>query len=312
MARQNSPRDPAQEITDFFLAKLEAGVRPWVRPWSTSFTEDRPLRATGEPYHGMNFFWLDLTRHSHGYESPYWMTYKQAEELGGQVRKGERSQIAIFYKTGQTKGSNTPADEFDPSNPDHEAGHTYRMLRYYPVFNASQIDGLPDRFYPKPIAETVHPSEHREKIDAYFGNIPAIVRHGGDRAYFSISTDHVQMPHASAFNTYEDYASTLSHELTHWTGGKTRLDRTFGKRFADPKYQFEELVAEMGSHQVTRRLGLPDFIHDREASYIASWIRGLKDEKTAILAAAAKAYQAFEYLEAFQNSSATDSLPIAA
>jgi antirestriction protein ArdC len=101
------------------------------------------------------------------------------------------------------------------------------------------------------------------------------------------------------------------HELTHWTGGKTRLNRTFGKRFGDTDYQFEELAAEMGSHQVTRYLGLPDFIHDREASYIASWIKGLRNEKHAILAAAAKAFEAFTYLQTFQQTD-SEQLPIAA
>lgn len=213
MARQKTPRDPAQEIADFFIAKLEAGVRPWVRPWTTSFIDDCPLRANGEKYHGINHFWLTLMRDSHGYDSPYWMTYKQAEELGGQVRKGERSQIAIFYKVGQTKGSGTPPDEYDPTNDSHEAARTYRMLRYYAVFNASQIEGLPDHFYAKPIERPIPPSEHREKIDAYFSKVPAIIRHGGDRAYYSPSSDHVQMPNPEAFKTYEDYASTLAHEV---------------------------------------------------------------------------------------------------
>lgn len=312
MARQNTTRDPAQEITDYFIERLEAGVRPWVRPWKAAFVDERPLRVNGAPYQGMNAVWLDLMRHSHDYASPYWITYKQAEEMGAQVRKGERSQIAIFYKTGQTKGSNTPPSEFDPSNPDHEAARTYRMLRYYPVFSADQIDGLPDHFYARPEARPVPESEHRAAIDAYFANIPAMVRHGGDKAYFSPSTDAIQMPHPSAFKTYEDYASTLAHEMTHWTGGKSRLNRTFGKRFGDHNYLMEELCAEIGSSQISRSLGLPQFIHDNEAAYIASWVRGLKEHKTAILSAAAKACEAFEYLSSFQTEANRTDLPIAA
>lgn len=312
MSRQKTTRDPAQEITDFFLAKLKAGVRPWVRPWTSAFLDDRPLRANGERYSGINYFWLDLMRNSHGYDSPYWMTYKQAEELGGQVRKGERSQIALFYKTGVTKGTGTPTDQYDPANPEHEGGHHYRMLRYYPVFSASQIDGLPDHYYARPLESAIPKSEHRAKIDAYFANIPATIKHGGDQAFYSPTWDHIQMPPPAAFHTYEDYSSTLAHELTHWTGGETRLNRTFGRRMQDPKYQFEELVAEMGSHQISRYLGLPDFVHDKEASYIASWIKGMTDEKTAILAAAAKAFEAFEYLHAFQSAANPIELPIAA
>lgn len=175
----------------------------------------------------------------------------------------------------------------------------------------NQIDGLPDHFYPSPIERQVAPSEHREKIDTYFDNIPATVRHGGNQAFYSPSSDHIQMPSPGAFQTYEDYASTRAHETVHWTGAKHRLNRTFGKRFADDDYRLEELCAEMGSHQVSRYLGLPSFVHDREADYIGSWIKGLKNEKTAILSAASKACQAFEYLQAFQ-SQGDGSLPIAA
>ena len=132
----------AAEITASIIARLKAGVRPWVKPW-TGGTPGRPLRATGEPYRGINIFWLWLTAERKAYRARHWMTYRQAAELGGQVRKGERASTAIFYKAYKRQ-----ADDADDS---HET-ETRRVMRSYNVFNADQIDGLPERFLPPPVA----------------------------------------------------------------------------------------------------------------------------------------------------------------
>ena len=144
MHRQTSPRpNPAETITRAIIERLEAGVRPWVQPW-TGASISRPLRACGTPYQGINVVWLWMTAQMGGFASPYWMTYLQAQKLGGQVRRGERSTIAVFYKS------------YSAEVEDRATGETQqearRVLKSFPVFNASQVDGLPERFSPAPPA----------------------------------------------------------------------------------------------------------------------------------------------------------------
>lgn len=292
-------RDPAQEITDYFIARLAEGHRPWVRPW-TAAGSPYPLRADGKPFSGMNRFWLDIMGSAAGYLSPYWLTYKQAQTLGGQVRKGAHGQFALFYKQGVTKEK--PDETLAPDDPNQPHGsRSYRLLRSYTVFNADQIQGLDDQFHPAVIERPVPTSELQPEIDAYVAAIPVKITHGGDRACFRPAFDDIYMPPVAAFNSYESYAATKLHEIGHWTGGKPRLDRTFGKSFGDNVYAAEELVAEMYSHLISRQLGLPEYIHDNSVAYIASWLKVLRGDKTALLSAASKAQAAFEYVQAFQQ-----------
>lgn len=300
MARQKTPRDPAQEITDYFIARLEEGVRPWVKPWKT-YGSPYPLRSNGEPFNGINRLWLDIVGSSAGFSSPYWLTYKQAQELGGQVRKGSNSQLALFYKQGTTKPKD--AGTFEPVSDTDDGSRSYRILRHYPVFNADMIDDLPDHFYPTADVTPPPESEHRAAIEAYLDAIPSKVTYSGNRACFRPEPDDILMPPIETFNTYEDWGSTEAHENIHWSGGKTRLNRTFGKSFGDEHYAAEELIAEIGSHLIARHLRLPQFIHDNSAAYIHSWLKILKGDKTAILSAASKAQEAFDYLQSFQPAS---------
>ncbi|MDI1297509.1 MAG: ArdC-like ssDNA-binding domain-containing protein, partial [bacterium] len=143
MAKTTDKPSPADTITNAIIDKLESGVRPWVKPWRPGLG-GRPLRATGDPYKGINCFWLWLCADSVGYHSRTWMTYKQSQALGGQVREGERSQIAIFYKSySKTVESPVTGDATDEMR---------RVLRSYAVFNTDQIDGLPEKFYPCPVS----------------------------------------------------------------------------------------------------------------------------------------------------------------
>lgn len=161
---------------------------------------------------------------------------------------------------------------------------------------------LPAYFYPgTDSADPVDPSARQDAIDAFFGAIPVMVRHGGDRAFFQPTFDYIQMPHLRSFKTMDHYASVRAHETTHWSGATARLARTFGKRFGDQAYAFEELVAEIGSGLICAQLGLPNELHDNHASYVAHWLGILRADKTAIIHAAAKAEQAFNYLLAFRS-----------
>lgn len=292
---KRSSRDVAAEITDLIIRKLEEGVAPWSRPWQTCGSGARPLRHSGDPYRGVNALYLWALGDAHAYRSRYWMTRRQAEALGGNVRRGEGGAISVYY-------SSFRKHETHPQT-GREVERSIRFLRHYLVYNADQIDALPAWYYapdlpPAPIAE----SDRQAAIDAFFAAIPADVRHGGGQAYFSPTFDYIQLPARSAFRTMDFYASVRAHETVHWSGHSNRLGRTFGKRFGDGAYAMEELVAEVGAGLVCADLGLPNVLHDSHASYVGHWLRILRGDKSAIIHAAAKAEQAFAYLRSFSEA----------
>ena len=292
--RRSCKRDVAQTITDLIVAKIENGTLPWRRPWRKTGAGGAPLRANGVPYTGINRLYLWAVADSFGFGSRYFMTYRQAQELGGQVRKGETSQPSIYFNT-------TNKTEIDEATGE-ESLRSIRFMRAYSVFNASQIDGLPAHFYPDEVVEPPpSPSEKTASIEAFFAPIPTDVRFGGDRAFYSPGGDFIQMPDRCKFASEDGLAATLAHETGHWTGHASRLARQFGKRFGDKAYSFEELVAELISARICYELGLPAELHESHASYIEHWLEILKADKTAIITAAAKADQAFTYLAAFSG-----------
>ncbi len=292
-------RDVAAEITNLIIRKLEEGVPPWSRPWRSEGGGSRPLRHCGTPYTGINTFYLWAIADAQGYRSRYWMTFRQAEALGGHVRRGEQGSLSVYYSSFKKTESNPVTGA--------EKERSIRFLRHYIVFNADQIDGLPPYFYPSMQEPApIDASVHQDAIDRFFAAIPADVRHGGDRAYFSPTFDYIQMPPTRTFRTMDHYASVRGHETTHWSGSASRLARTFGKRFGDNAYSFEELVAEIGSGLVCAHLGLPNELHDSHASYVGHWLGILKGDKTAIIHAASKAEQAFNYLLSFSEGTAAE------
>jgi len=228
---------PATRITQEIIARLEVGTKPWVQPWR-GVPVSRPLRACGIPYRGMNVFWLWMVADMCGYASPYWMTYNQAKTLGAQVRKGEKSTIAIFYKS-YTK-------EVEAPDTGEKSDEARRVLKAYPVFNADQVDGLPERFHPAATLDLVEPEGREAELDAYFAAIPVNLRHLGCEAYYEPTTDRVTMPPASLFSGFDHYYATLAHELSHWTGHSSRLARDLKNRFGTAAYAAEELVALSG------------------------------------------------------------------
>ncbi|MBB3588875.1 DUF1738 domain-containing protein (plasmid) [Sphingomonas sp. AAP5] len=283
-------RDVAAEITNLIIEKLEAGVLPWSRPWGLTGAGGRPLRHCGTPYTGINNLYLWAIGDACGYSARTWMTYRQAEELGGQVRRGEHGSHSVYFSS----FSKTETDRVTGE----EANKSVRFLRSYTVFNVDQIDGLPVYYYPvsappEPRIESVH----RAAIDGFFDALPATVRHGGDQAFFSPIGDYIQMPHRTMFRSDDHYASTLGHEYVHYSGAQSRLDREFGKKFGDQAYAFEELVASIGQCLICADLGLPGELHDNHASYIDHWLRILKGDSSAIIKAASKAEQAVTWLK---------------
>lgn len=299
MRPKASPRDVAAEITALIIARIEAGTPPWKRPWTLG-NSGRPLRHCGTPYTGINSLYLWAVADANGYRSRTWMTYRQATELGGQVRRGEAGSISVYYSsfTKEDGGSNAGAGETK----------TIRFLRAYSVFNALQIDGLDPRFYPDDApVEPLAPSTRQAAIDAFFAAIPSQVRYGGDQAYYDRIADTIKLPDRDKFSSADELASTNSHEHVHWAGHPDRLARTFGKKFGDDAYAREELVAEIGAGLICADLGLPSDIHNGHASYVAHWLKILRADKTAIIHAASKAEQAYKYLKAFGDASAVQS-----
>jgi len=278
---------PADIITHTIIDKLEAGVRPWVKPWRPGLG-GRPLRATGDPYRGINCFWLWLCAEGAGFNSRAWMTYKQAQALGGQVREGERSQIAIFYKSySKTVESVVTGDTTDEMR---------RVLRSYAVFNCDQIDGLSAEYYPSRMSVVPPADQLPARALAFIDALPIKVDQRGDRAFYDRIADSITMPPVDLFSTRAHFAATLAHEAGHATGHPDRLNRDFGKKFGDHAYAFEELVAEMTSALLGADLGLPTSHIDDHAAYIGSWLKVLRRDSRAIMTAAAKAEAAAAYL----------------
>ena len=215
------------------------------------------------------------------------MTYRQCQALGGQVRKGEKSTIAIFYK------SYDKQVEGDDGGEDTE---TRRVLKAYAVFNADQCDGLPEMYRPKPVVEAEEPEGREARLDGFFVSIEAQLRHHGSEAYYEPSIDRITMPPDGLFDCYDHYYATLAHELSHWTGHGSRLARDLKNRFGSEAYAAEELVAELSAAILGAERGLPVAHLDSHASYIAHWLELLKSDDRAILTAAAKAEEASAFL----------------
>lgn len=295
MATKTSKRaDVYSRVTDRIIEQLERGVRPWLQPWNATHAAgrvSRPPRHNGEAYNGINILMLYMAAKMHGYNCPIWMTYKQAQSLGGYVRKGEHGSPVVYAST-YTKTETTDDGV--------EIEHEQAFLKEYCVFNTCQIEGLPERFYA--LAEPPRDTMRRiERADAFFAATQADIRHGGNRAYYTITGDYIQMPPFVAFRDAESHAATLAHELTHWTRHESRLNRDFGrKRFGDEGYAIEELVAELGSSFLCADLEITPELRGDHASYIDHWLKILKQDKRVIFTAASHASRAVDYLHSLQ------------
>lgn len=289
-------RDIYQTIADRIVADLESGARPWLKPWSVDHAAGRitrPLRANGIPYQGINVLMLWTTAVAKGYAAPFWMTFKQAIDLGAHVRKGEQGSLVVYADRIRRKETDAKTgEEIDAEIP---------FLKSYNVFNVEQIDGLPEHFYAKP-APRSSTIQRIERAEAFFAATRADIHHGGNRACYVISQDRIDLPVFEAFRDAESYYATLAHETVHWTRHESRLNREFGrKRWGDEGYAMEELVAELGSAFLSADLELTPEIREDHAAYIASWLEVLKRDKRAIFTAASHAQRAADFLHQLQQ-----------
>lgn len=280
-----STHDLYQTITDKIITELEKGAVPWIRPW-TGEADPIPRNAlTQRPYRGINTVLLGLEAQCQGYGTQQWLTYRQAQQLGGQVRKGEHSTLIIYY---ETKLVEKAADEplADGSEPEKRF---IPLIRVFNVFNLDQIDGLPAQ---EPVfGSDWNPCEKAEQIIDASG---ALIRHSGFRAFYSPPNDLIYLPLKSAFHDEAGYYATALHELTHWSGHTSRLGRKLGRRFGESAYAMEELVAEMGAAFLSAHCHLEGRL--QHASYIARWLEVLQRDKRAIFVAAAQAQKATDFL----------------
>lgn len=287
-------QDVYTRITNKIIADLEQGVRTWMKPWNAGNTAGcitRPLRFNGIPYSGINILMLWAEAMDKGFAAPIWMTFKQAIELKANVRKGEKGSLVVY------------ANSITRTEEDDKGEETEREIHYmkgYTVFNVEQIEGLPKQYYGKPEVQTTL-VERISHAEAFFAATKADIRFRGDRAFYSNDGDYIQMPVIEAFRDAESFYATLAHESTHWTKHPSRLDRSFGRKsWGDEGYAREELVAELASAFLCADLGLTPEVRDDHASYIASWLTVLKNDKRAIFSAASHAQKAVEFLHGLQ------------
>lgn len=297
MSEQNQKGDVYSRITDKIIADLERGNLTWRKPWDANHLSDRinrPLRWNNQPYSGVNIIMLWSEATDKDYSSPYWMTFQQATELGGHVRKGEKA-APVVYANKLTKEETNDQGETEQKR--------IPFLKQYWVFNANQIEGLPELYTRKPEPKEANPEGRKSELERFFAQTKADIQNGGSEASYNILLDRVKMPPFETFVDAAAYYSTLAHEITHWTRHPSRLDRDFGrKKFGDEGYAKEELVAEIGSCFLAADLGIEPELREDHSAYIENWLQVLKGDKRFIFTAASHASKAVEFLHGLQNS----------
>jgi antirestriction protein ArdC len=277
-------RDLYAEVSARIIAELERGAAPWVKPWSATAGQNVPQNAVSHrPYSGCNVILLWLAR-NRGWTTPRFLTFKQALEAGGNVRKGAHGTKVYFVK--QLQVTDGEGEE--------SKTRLVPMLREYTVFNVDQCDGLPDSIRCGRPMRVRNPDTRDALADEFLRCTRADIRQGSGEAYYVPSHDFISMPAFEAFKGSDHFYNVAFHELTHWTGHKSRLDRDLKNRFGSRHYAAEELVAELGAAFLCAEFGFDGDV--RNAGYIATWIELLKADKRAFFTACNRASKAADYL----------------
>ena len=273
-------RELYQSVTDSIIAELEKGAAPWIKPWRADSSADRNM-ITGRPYQGINRLIFGLSSMMKGYSAPVWASYQQWQALGAQVKEGERATRGVYFQP-VVKKTNKATGETD----------TYTLLKSFTVFNVEQVTGI--EYVPAVVPQLTDFQRH-ERAEATIAATGAVISYGGDAAFYAPSLDRIQMPNRSAFDAESSYYATIFHELTHWTGDKSRCDRDkSGNRFGNPAYAFEELVAELGAAFLCADHGIAGEL--RHAGYIGNWLKACREDNRAIFRAAALAQRAADFI----------------
>ena len=282
-----------EEITSKIIGELEAGRVPWVQPWGTQATKAQlalPRNATtGRPYSGINVLILWGAVIERGFAGQSWLTFRQAQSIGGHVRKGERGVTVVYADRF------VPSDERQRARETGEDAQAIPFLKRFTVFNVDQCDGLPEDIAttaPLPPPGTIEPA-----VEAVIANSGVDFRIGGDRAFYAPSEDFVQVPPPAAFFEPINWHRTALHELAHASGHPARLNRDLSGRFGSGKYAFEELIAEIAAAFSCAALGIVPTV--RHADYIGAWLDVLREDNRAIVRAASQASRVADYLLGF-------------
>jgi antirestriction protein ArdC len=276
-------RDLYAEVSARICAELERGAAPWVKPWSATAGKNVPCNAvTNRPYSGCNVVLLWMAQAA-GYRTPRYLTFKQALEFGN-VRKGERGTKVYFVK------------QLQVADRDGEEGETriVPMMREYCVFNVDQCEGLPDRVMSVGEIKPRNPDERDATIDDFLACSGATIREGAGEAYYRPSDDLISLPRFGAFKSAANFYGVAFHELGHWTGHTSRIDRDLRHRFGERAYAAEELVAELCAAFLCAEFSIDGDL--RHAGYIASWIGLLKSDSRAFFTACSRAQAAADFL----------------
>jgi len=268
-------------ITGQIITLLEQGTVPWHKPWKASTGWPRNL-VTNKPYRGINLLLL----HCMSYESPFWLTCRQANMLGGTVRKGEKACPVVFWKRLKVEEKEASEKRQIP------------LLRYYHVFNLAQCEGIKNGHSTAPNGAEPVLSPKPENIVANMPQRPPI-KDGFTRAFYSLREDCIGMPERARFEGSEQYCATLFHELVHATGHETRLNRstlTDQSGFGSDPYCKEELIAEIGAAFLCGHAEIAERTIENSAAYVAEWLKRMKDDKKLIVHAAAQAQRAADFI----------------
>jgi antirestriction protein ArdC len=286
-------RDLYAEVSARIVAELEAGAAPWIKPWSATPGANVPCNAvSNRPYSGCNVILLWMAQAA-GYRTPRFLTFKQALELGGNVRKGERGTKVYFVKQLEIR-----------EGTDEAPARLVPMMREYTVFNVDQCDGLSDSITIGKSMRVRNADARDDLADQFLRSTGADIREGHGEAYYVPSRDFISMPAFGAFNGADHFYSTVFHELTHWTAHASRLDRDLKNRFGSRNYAGEELIAELGAAFLCAELGFDGDL--RHAGYIGNWIELLKADKRAFFTACSQASKAADYLRGLALAEPTE------
>lgn len=279
-------------IADRILSMLDQGVVPWRKPW-VGGSASLPFNGISKKaYRGVNPFML----HAAGYNNPRWFTFHQAKEIGAPVRKGEKGFPVVFWKLNTPKTEAAGGDLFTVET--EEKTRKIPLLRYYTVFNAEQLDNLPEKYAEKPAGSVEH--DPISSASAIVNNMPhkPAISYAGARAFYRTSDDSVTVPPLESFPIAEEHYSTLFHELAHSTGHESRLNRKQKKivAFGSLDYGQEELVAEFAASFLCGVAGIETATIENSAAYISNWKATIKADKPLVVMAAAQAQKASDFI----------------
>jgi len=288
-------KDTYQEVTDAVIKALEEGTVIWNCSWNKiGFPKNI---TTDKNYRGWNIFWLNFHTMIKGYQTPFYITYKQAAELGGTIKKGQKGVKITYWATIELKSQPTIITTDFKTGEDKESYPTKLVPKDYTVFNIDQAEGID---FPKVEAMFRNEAERIEACEKVIAEMPLrpTIEYRGDQAYYDPALDTVVVPKLEAFQNNESYYSVLFHELAHSTGHKSRLNRKeFSEnKFGDEDYSKEELTAELTAAFLSATTGIEQKTLPNSAAYIKGWLKALKNDKTLLLKAAAQAQKAADYI----------------